>query len=622
MSKMRRGGSDLIPVEERRRVITVDGRRGRRKKGFGIEKVGFILEVLGILIIISIGAAIFLIYSHISKMQEAADKAVVEIRETAEGTYELNWGDVGDADTYYVELSTSTVGGAAILGGGNEEKVLFRSAVEGVSCSLPDLPTDETLVLRIELIKNYRLFGNDKTWKQASTEREIYLGDPVIKDLKCEVDPDTGIASINYSLQEGNSSSIYVVGQDGVRKLLRTVDGSSAELDFNAEEDLWMPEPGNPCTLSVVPGKIMGRKPVAFYGGEAKDMVVTWEDFAARDIHLSLNMVEDCICRLEWDEAEVDFYEVQMREGDSGEWKTLKTAPQNSNHTYTSTRLRPGVNYSFRVTAVVGDYEAVAVSEVCRCEAVVTPMYCTVWPVKDLNVYSTPDRSEKVGTIGILDAQCVVDIQDGMFGIMMGGTTCYIDSDYCMINLAEYLGDLCSYDITNSYNSIFMAHGFEIPGLTGKVINGFEHVRLADGSFLVPLLYPTVAKLQTAIQTAEERGYRLKIYESFRPHIASTYMYRTAKEYQYKTLPEYTYSGEEFYEPGFDLYVQVTDETGVTTTRRKTYWELMNGNNSFGLTDFVSSGVSKHNQGVAMDLTLEELDSRREVAMQDRKSVV
>ena len=58
------------------------------------------------------------------------------------------------------------------------------------------------------------------------------------------------------------------------------------------------------------------------------------------------------------------------------------------------------------------------------------------------------------------------------------------------------------------------------------------------------------------------------------------------------------------------------DESGAVIERRKTYWELMNGNNNFSLGSFVSAGVSRHNIGVALDLTLEYLDTGYELAMQ------
>ncbi|MBD5461129.1 MAG: hypothetical protein HDR26_09355, partial [Lachnospiraceae bacterium] len=505
--------------------------------------------------------------------------------------------------SYYVNVSTYAIGGVS------DETVFYDGYVDGVSCHLPDLPKGTDLVLKIDLVKKYSLFGKEYIQKQASIERPFNIQDPVIKNLDWEVDEEAGTALVSFDFQGGNSCSIYVMEQ-GSKRFLKTVNEDSIEL--NLKEELWIPTPENPCTLVFVPGsRMLG---MAVYNGESKELAVTWEDFAARDIHLSVDIIDGCVCYLEWDEVNSDSYEVQMRNNDSGVWETVKKVTKNEECTYISPRLDPGAGYSFRVVAELADY--VAVSETRKCEIAVTPMYCTIWPVKDLKAYGDIAKSEVVGDAKALDAYCVVDVKNDMFGINMEGRVCYIDSNYCMINLPEYVGSLCNYDITNSYASIFMAHGFEIPGLTGQVIKGFEDVQLSDSSFLVPLLYPTARKLETAIENAREKGYRLKIYEAFRPHDASVYMYKQATAVQYTTLPERTYAGEAEV-PGVLLYVSETNENGVTAERRKTYWELMNDNqNSFTMSAFVSAGISKHNLGVAMDLTLESLGSGYELTMQ------
>lgn len=610
MGKKRRNDTELIPVEKRKRVIIVEDGRRRGRRGTRrirrIEMIGYAFSVLLILLVISVGAAFILLQSYKSKIQDIANNAMPELWEDEDGTYKLSWQSLEDAGatSYYVNVSTYA------LGSGSDPKTFFDGYVDGVSCRLPDLPTDEGLVLQIDLIKKYSLLGKEHTWKQASIQRFFYIQNPVIKNLDWEVDSDAGTASVSFDFQGSNICSIYVTEQGGSKKLLKIVDKNIVELNLNEEEELWIPTPGNPCTLTFVPGNRVNG--MALYGGESKEMTVTWEDFAARDIHLSLDVIDGCVCHLEWDELNCDSYDVQMLNADVGVWETIKTVTRNDECTYVSPRLSPGAGYSFRVAAVSGDY--VAVSEVRKCEIAVTPLYCTIWPVKNLKAYSDAAKSEVAGEVKALDAHCVVAVQNDMFGVNIEGRVLFIDSNYCMINLPEYVGALCSYDITNSYDSIFMAHGFEIPGLTGEVIKGFENVRLNDRSFLVPLLYPTAIKLETAIENARERGYRLKIYEAFRPHEASVYMYKKAQDIQFKTLPETTYWGDE---PGVYLYVRETDENGAVIERRKTYWELMNDNqNSFTLSAFVSAGTSKHNLGVAMDLTMEGLDTGYEMPMQ------
>lgn len=590
-------------AEKRRGDINAEeGRDGAGAAG-RIERAGYILGVLLFMLVAGFGAVFIYAQSRMAEVQGIAYHAVPELWKNGDGTYELSWRSLEEAgaDFYYVNVGTYAIGG------GSSQITFYSGYVDGDSCRLSELPADKGLTIQIDLIKRSSLLGKELHWKQASVQRFFSIQNPGIGNLEWEVDQDAGKALISFDFQGSNCCGIFVMQQDG-RKLLKTVEENRVELDL--KEELWIPTPASPCIVTLVPGKQVNG--MALYNGESKEITVTWEDLTSRDIHLTLEVLDGCVCRLHWDEPDCDACELQRKDGDAGTWKTVKTTTRKDERTYISPRLSPGTGYSFRVVALEG--ENAAVSEVQECEMAVTPLYCTVWPVKDLKAYGDADRGEAAGRAEALNAYCVAAVKDGMFGIYLDGRICYIDSNYCMINLPEYVGALCSYDITNSYDSLFMAHGFEIPGLTGETIKGFEGVCLEDNSFLVPLLYPTAEKLATAIETARERGYRLKIYEAFRPHEASVYMYRKASEVQYATLPESTYWG---IEPGVILTVDETDENGTVIQRRKTYWELMNdSSDSFTLSSFVSGGVSRHNLGVAMDLTLESLDTGNELAMQ------
>ncbi|MCM1025284.1 MAG: D-alanyl-D-alanine carboxypeptidase family protein [Roseburia sp.] len=578
-----------------------------------LKMLGYSLSILLILLAISACVGVVMFFANMSKVQDMAAGAVIELQKLEDGNYELSWAALEEAgaDLYRVDVSTN-----ALFSESGEKKTFYSGYVDGLSCTLPELPPDEGLVLEMELIKKYSVLGKERTTKQASIERYFSIWDPGIVNLDWEADPETGTAVITFDFHSSNSCSIYVTQPNGEKKFWKTLGENRLELNLEEEEDLWVPTTGNPCVLSFVAGN--NANGIAVYSGEAKDIAITWEDFAARDIHLNLDLDESgTVCRLEWDKVDCDSYEIQMRDNNAGVWETIKTVTRADECTYVTPRLSPGAGYSFRIAAVLQDH--VAVSEVQECEIAITPVYCTVWPVKNLKAYAEADGGAEVGQVQELDAHCIVDVKQNrsgkdMFGVMVNGQVGYIDSDFCMINLPEYVGALCNYDITNSYDSIFMAHGFEIPGLTGQTIKGFEEVQLQDMSFLVPLLYPSALKLVTAIDIARESGYRLKIYEAFRPHEASTYMYQKASAVQYATLPDETYWGDD---PGVVLTITERDENGVSVTRRKTYWELMNdANNSFNLSAFVSAGISKHNIGVAMDLTLESLATGTELLMQ------
>ncbi len=606
MFNKRKKNNRLIPIEQRRNVIKVSSRKRRKRFSFNVVK--WMLLVLAVLIVVSAGAAFAFLYSYLSVKRDNADEAVPELWAVGDGTYELRWPALGDEELYFVEVSTYTWRRE------DDKKVFFSGYLNKTSCQLPELPTDEGLILEIHPVKQYKVMGEEKLWMQdAPITRYFYIQDSTVMDLEWTADPDTATVSASFKLLGGNSCSIYVTGQDGVRRLLKTVEEDNVKLSFGEDGELQMPDAENSCILTFA--ACNRANGMAVYGDVSEEMIITREDFLNNNLQLSLNVLEDCICYMTWEETGGDYYEIQMKEGDSDRWKTVKQVSRDEERMYTSSRLKPFTPYSFRVVAVgghgVGDGEYAAISRAYSFETSSTPVYCTVWPVKSLNAYSDAERTKVIAHTEDMGAYCVVDEENGMFGIYVDGKLCYVDSNYCMINLPEYLGGLCSYDITNSYASLFMAHDFEIPRLTDEVITGYEYVQMRDGSFLVPLLYPTAHKLQAAAEEALKKGYRLKIYDSFRPHIASVEMYQRTGAMVDMPIPEETYTGKVITD--IDLYEY--DEEG-NPVGRITYWDLMNGDNSFILSNFVSAGVSKHNQGVALDLTLEDAGTRVELEMQ------
>jgi D-alanyl-D-alanine dipeptidase len=145
---------------------------------------------------------------------------------------------------------------------------------------------------------------------------------------------------------------------------------------------------------------------------------------------------------------------------------------------------------------------------------------------------------------------------------------------------------MLQYNITNSYDSIYMVHGNAIPDITGTVVVGYDGVMVSEGNYLVPLLYPTAKKLATAAANTNQDGYHLKIYDSFRPYVTTRYIYDTTSAILYNKIPG-------------------TEET---------YFSVMT-NNAYGLGSFLASGSSYHNFGVALDLTIVDSDGN-ELAMQ------
>ena len=228
--------------------------------------------------------------------------------------------------------------------------------------------------------------------------------------------------------------------------------------------------------------------------------------------------------------------------------------------------------------------------------------------MSNLEAYSDSLQTEAVGKVAVGTAYCVLDEENGMFGIRLDGQLCYIDSNYCMINLPEYVGDQCEYNITNSYSSIYMVHEYEIPKVTDVVTAGYEKVQMSAGDYLVPLLYPTAKKLAVAAETAIEQGYRLKIYDSFRPYKATREIYDLTAEILDDPIPAKTFTGKKVSLPQAEV-----DEEGEA---KPLTYRLVMTNNSWNLGSFLARNGSLHNLGIAVDLTLEEISSGEELGMQ------
>ena len=232
-----------------------------------------------------------------------------------------------------------------------------------------------------------------------------------------------------------------------------------------------------------------------------------------------------------------------------------------------------------------------------------SPLYSTIWPVKDLPVYTDTDRTLESGTVPAGGMYCVLgeDRDAALFRIRLQADVYgYIDSSYCLINLPEYIAELCSYDITNSYSSLFAVHEYAIPGLTRNVVTGYENIRLADGSFLVPFLYPCTEKLIAAAKQALEAGYRIRIYDAYRPRTATRAIYSTAMQIMPCALPAETYSGV-----AVSLPPVPEAEPGEIQRTWLIYQDLIElwG---WDLGSFLAPGASRHNMGVALDMTFED----------------
>ena len=315
----------------------------------------------------------------------------------------------------------------------------------------------------------------------------------------------------------------------------------------------------------------------------------------------------------------------------------------------------------------------------------VSPEGARIWPLKDLTLYgkapnegnpleSATDEAKsqakqlEIGSIP-KGTPLTVEKQEGTFFFVsynnQGG---FIDCRYCLINLPDYLGDNLEYNITNSYSSIFMAHDYSIYGITGTVLPGYEEVNLGNGEYLVPFLYPCANKLYPIALKVKEDGYKLRIYEAFRPHETTRFIYDTTESYLNKAVPLKDEEGNEIFEmdeltgepifgaverapygsvvyfdgslvlpdmtqvappgtvtqyPPGSVVIEdgiVVDATGnilgtLEISSGETYANVITGGR-YSLGAFLARQASAHNRGIALDLTLCDMRTGEDLQMQ------
>lgn len=525
---------------------------------------------------------------------------VLTLEVQPDGRFLLSWPGSDSADLYRVRICRP------VETEEEQEQILAENQTRQTQWLLPALPDGERLKITVESAAEYRMLGLEKVRiGTASLEAEATFAVPVITNPEWTPDPETKTVTLRFSMEAGDRCRCWILDEAGEKTAVQTTKESAMTIAFGDAGDLPMPEHGTPSRLVL---DVYREQPgVQIYGAVCVGLEVTREDLLDRNLTVEFGELSHNRCTLTWNETKGEFYDVQMINPQEEEWITVARIPADGERSYTSPHLHPCRDYVYRVVALGGqtmpDSDMAAVSDYYEYTTWESPIYTTIWPTKDLELFKNADLTEAIGTALCGQAYCVMEEVGDAFGIYVDGTYGYVESDLCLINLPEYMDRLCDYNITNSYDSLYMVHEYEIPRVTGMVTGGYENVRLADGSFLVPLLYPTAQKLAAAAKIAQEEGYQLKIYDAFRPQKATREIYSRTKKILEDPLPRRTYTGVRVSLPEPPEGEEVTYALAMT-------------DNTHSLGNFLASGTSMHNLGIALDLTLSDLNNGKELKMQ------
>ncbi|RHW39092.1 hypothetical protein D1B31_14140 [Neobacillus notoginsengisoli] len=168
--------------------------------------------------------------------------------------------------------------------------------------------------------------------------------------------------------------------------------------------------------------------------------------------------------------------------------------------------------------------------------------------------------------------------------IRQGSRTGWLPHQYCFINLPDVIPSII-YDNTNTYSSKFVSSGKGIPNISNRALYQGKAVneRLGKEEYIMPVLYKMSKKIHKAQQHALSEGNSLKIYEAFRP---------------------------------FEVQQAVVNNLSALAKRDR---DVLAGINSgpWGIAWFITKGVSNHQMGYAIDVSLVKVNAKKEMPTGD-----
>ncbi len=564
-----------------------------------------------LLIVLSVLLVVNLLIPYAAAKNSMDPGGILTVRAHADGTVRFEWPAGENIDRYQLQILDP------------DGAVLFEDETANCFTTVPALESDRALTVRVTGLHGY---GKGVRRSETPLEAVISAPAPQIRSLNWQADEAEDTVDIDFDMSEGDLCRVYMAKGDGEPVLAEQLQEGKLQLRFGEGEKYALPDHGEEWVLTFQLERKAGN--VCYQGAETEGFTLTREHLLGTDLQVQYTDVGDNSYTFTWNETKGAYYDVRFSEDGGKTWMTMAYIPASSARTYTSPSLTAYTDYTVSVVAVGGvsaqEGEFAAEAEPIRISTDAKLRYSTIWPLMDLSVLAQPGGKETIGTVRAGSAWCLLGQEGDYFEIRFDGRKGYLHSDYCMINAAEYLGNLCIYDITNSYSSRYLVHEYGIDQVSGTVITGYEDVKVGENRYLAPVLYPTAQKLLRAAQAAKAQGYKLKIYDSFRPQNATSRIYYDTFAVMRHPLPANTFTGKQLQdlhllrgEPYQSTVEEEETEEG-TVTETKTfiaYVTLMTNNGEYPLSVFLAPNISRHNYGVALDLTLADLEGN-ELQMQ------
>lgn len=196
----------------------------------------------------------------------------------------------------------------------------------------------------------------------------------------------------------------------------------------------------------------------------------------------------------------------------------------------------------------------------------------TVYVMADTNLHdeSGVEKTVNAGT----SLRIVMEEGENLLVTTEDGFTGLICSQYCMLNLPDIIPSIVYMD-TNSTKSVMRSSGYELPEITDEQLYSVEQYneRLGRTEFNMPIMFATAKKVMAVQRAALADGYSLCVVETYRPLDTQMKICNSLKNL----------------------------ESSVAEVR-----EGIIGN-GWSESWFIAQGISNHQRGYAMDVTLVEV---------------